>query len=66
VLIAGASGCDPKPIGVQKAFFERFLGEWVNRCCDAIMQCPVANYYRRVAEFTSSFMAVERDSFAID
>ena len=66
VLIAGASGCDPKPIGVQKAFFERFLGDWVNRCCDAIMQCPVANYYRRVAEFTSLFMAVERDSFAID
>jgi TorA maturation chaperone TorD len=66
MLIVGATGRDPTPVGVQRAFFERFLGEWVNRCCDAIMQSPVANYYRRVAEFTCLFMAVERDSFAID
>jgi TorA maturation chaperone TorD len=66
MLIVGATGRDPTPISAQRAFFERFLGEWVNRCCDAIMQSPVANYYRRVAEFTSMFMAVERDSFAID
>ena len=25
-----------------------------------------ANYYRRVAEFTQYFMAIERDSFAIE
>ena len=66
ILIAGAPGRDPKPVAVQKAFFDRFVGGWVNRCCDAITQSPVANYYRRVAEFTCSFMAVERDSLAID
>ena len=66
LLIAGASGRAAQPLAVQKQFFDRFLSGWVDRCCDAIMQCMVANYYRRVAEFTSLFMAVERDSFAMD
>jgi len=66
MLIVGASGQEAQPVAVQKQFFERFLGDWVNRCCDAIMQCPVANYYRRVAELTGLFVAIERDSFAID
>jgi TorA maturation chaperone TorD len=39
---------------------------WVFNCCTAIQNSPVANYYRRVAEFTQEFMAIERDSFAID
>ena len=66
LLITGSSGRAPEPVAVQKAFFERFLDGWVDRCCDAMLQCTVANYYRRVAEFTRLFMAVERDSFAID
>jgi TorA maturation chaperone TorD len=66
LLIAGASGRAPAPLAVQRQFFDRFLSGWVDRCCDAITQSEVANYYRRVAEFTSLFMAVERDSFAID
>ena len=35
-------------------------------CCNAILQSPVANYYRWVAQLTSLFLAVERDSLAID
>jgi TorA maturation chaperone TorD len=66
VLIAGAPGRAPEPIDVQMRFFQRFLSGWVDACCAAITQCPVANYYRRVAQFTNAFMAVERDSFAID
>jgi TorA maturation chaperone TorD len=66
VLIAGAPGRAPEPVAVQKQFFERFLSGWVDECCGAISQSPVANYYRRVAQFTSAFMAVERDSLAID
>jgi TorA maturation chaperone TorD len=66
VLIAGAPGRAPEPVAVQRQFFERFLSGWVDECCGAIMQCPVANYYRRVAQFTTAFMAVERDSLAID
>lgn len=66
LLITGSSGRAPESVAVQKQFFERFLSNWVDRCCDAILQCTVANYYRRVAEFTRLFMAVERDSFAIE
>jgi len=65
-LIAGAPGLDPQPIPVQRAFFERFIGGWTGRCCAAITQSPIANYYLRVAEFTGLYEAVERDSFAID
>ena len=50
----------------SSALFRAVLSAWVDRCCIAISQCPIANYYRRVAEFTSLFLAVERDSFAID
>jgi TorA maturation chaperone TorD len=66
VLIAGAPGRAPEPVDVQMRFFQRFLSGWVDACCAAITQCPVANYYRRVAQFTNAFLAVERDSFAID
>jgi len=66
LLIAGAPGRASQPLTVQRQFFDRFLSGWVDRCCDAITQSPVANYYARVAEFTCLFMAVERDSFAID
>ena len=66
LLITGSSGRDPETIAVQRQFFQRFLEGWVDRCCDAILQSAVANYYRRVAEFTSLFMAVERDSLAIE
>jgi TorA maturation chaperone TorD len=66
LLIAGAPGRGAEPLSVQRQFFDRFLGVWVDECCGAITRCTIANYYRRVAEFTLLFMAVERDSFAID
>ena len=66
LLIAGGPGRPAQPIAVQRQFFDRFLGEWVGRCCAAITQCSVANYYRCVAEFTGLYVAIERDSFAID
>jgi TorA maturation chaperone TorD len=53
-------------VATQRAFFEDHIEPWVFACCDAILQSSVANYYRWVAELTSSFLAVERDSLAID
>ena len=50
----------------QREFFESHVRPWVFNCCTAIQKSPVANYYRRVAEFTQVFMAIERDSFAIE
>jgi TorA maturation chaperone TorD len=65
-LILGKGESGPYSIAEQRRFFEIHLGSWVFNCCAAIQNSPVANYYRRVAEFTSLFMAIERDSFAID
>jgi TorA maturation chaperone TorD len=66
VLVAGGPGVEPRPLGEQSAFFARYVSSWVPRCCAAIIALPIANYYRRVAEFTGFFVAIERDSFAID
>jgi TorA maturation chaperone TorD len=65
MLIAGDAERAPSDIAVQRAYFDRHIAPWVIRCCNAICQCPLANYYRHVAEFTSLYMAVERDSLAI-
>jgi len=66
VLVAGSVGVEPFALTDQRRFFDTHLGSWVFACCTAIKACPIANYYRRVAEFTEFFMAIERDSFAID
>jgi TorA maturation chaperone TorD len=66
ILIAGQGERAPSTIAEQRAFFERHIAPWVLACCTAIGDCSVANYYRRVAQFTERYMALERDSFAID
>ena len=66
VLVAGAPDVKPFDIAHQREFFGTHVGPWVFSCCTAIKGCPIANYYRRVAEFTESFMAIERDSFAME
>jgi TorA maturation chaperone TorD len=66
ILIAGAPGRPPVEVAGQRAFFARHLEPWVFACCDAIRESSVANYYVRVAEFTSLFLAIERDSLAIE
>jgi TorA maturation chaperone TorD len=66
LLIAGDTGRQPEAVAVQRDFFDSRIAPWVFDCCDAICNCPLANYYQRVAEFTSLLMAVERDSLAIE
>jgi len=66
ILVAGDADRRPADVVVQRDFFAAQLEPWIFRCCAAIRECPVANYYRRVAQFTDTFMALERDSFAID
>jgi TorA maturation chaperone TorD len=66
VLIVGAPGVEPSSFADQRKFFETYVSSWVARCCAAIIASAIANYYRRVAEFTQSFVAIERDSLAIE
>ncbi len=65
-LVVGAGRGEPFAFAQQREFFEAHVQPWVFDCCTAIQNSPVANYYRRVAEFTQWFMVIERDSFAID
>jgi len=66
ILVAGTGDRVPADVATQRAFFEKRMEPWVFDCCDAILQSSVANYYRWVAQLTSLFLALERDSFAID
>ncbi|MEP7181217.1 MAG: molecular chaperone TorD family protein [Betaproteobacteria bacterium] len=66
MLVAGDGKRSSGSIAQQRGFFERHLAGWTNDCCAAIEQNSVANYYRPVAEFTEYFLALERDSFAIE
>jgi TorA maturation chaperone TorD len=65
-LAIGDAARPAAPIAEQRAFFDRYVASWVFDCCAAIQTCPIANYYRRVAQFGASFLALERDSFAVE
>ena len=66
MLVAGEAGRRPATIAEQRAFCETHLLPWAFDCCIAISTSLLANYYRQVASFASCFLALERDSFAIE
>ena len=66
LLIAGGEGHAPAPVALQRRFFESRIAPWALSCCDAISSCSLANYYRPASEFAKTFLAVERDSIAMD
>jgi TorA maturation chaperone TorD len=66
MLVAGDEERRPVPIAEQQSFFDRHVGPWAFDCCSAIATNSVANYYRRVAQFADYFLALERDSFAVE
>jgi len=66
VLITGLGQPNAFAFDVQREFYQRNIEPWADLCCNAISAKSLANYYVRVAQFTGSFMAVERDSFAMD
>jgi TorA maturation chaperone TorD len=66
MLVAGDDERPPAELARQRMFFDRHVVSWVFACCTAIDQSSVANYYRRVAQFSRCFLALERDSLAMD
>lgn len=66
MLVAGDGEREPAGVDEQHAFFARHMLPWVPDCCTAISANSVANYYRRVAEFTQCFVGLERDSLALE
>jgi TorA maturation chaperone TorD len=68
LLILGSdhgSTLAPASVSVQKDFFNRHIAGWVQKCCSAIAEHPLANYYVVIAEFASAFFQVEEESFGI-
>jgi TorA maturation chaperone TorD len=65
LLIAGAPDFAPLPLDRQRAFFERHLGAWTDRCLDEISRPAEANFYRRVAAFVRALLEVERGAFEL-
>jgi TorA maturation chaperone TorD len=66
MLVAGDNERKPANLDEQRGFLEAHLFPWASDCCAAICACPVANYYRTVGQFTASFLAIERDSLAME
>lgn len=66
MLVAGLDERAPATVAEQRDFLDRHLAPWAFECCNAILVCPIANYYRRIAQLMRSFLALERDSFAME
>ena len=66
LLIAGQDERPPAPVATQRDFFERHIAPWAFRCCSAISESSIANYYKCVAQFTEQFMALDRDALAME
>ena len=66
LLIEGENGRRPAALADQRGFFERHIDAWVPALCAALHKTTLANLYRQVGEFTELFVAIERDSLAID
>ena len=66
LLIAGDADRPPAAIEDQRNFCQKRLLSWAFTCCGAIEKSPLANYYCRVTELTDQFLALERDSLAMD
>ena len=65
-LITGMGASAGFTLAQQRDFFARHVQPWTTSCCDAINKNAIANYYRVVAQFTQCFVAIERDSMAIE
>ncbi|HYT97439.1 MAG TPA: molecular chaperone TorD family protein [Casimicrobiaceae bacterium] len=66
LLIMGDEDRPPAAIEDQRNFCQKRLLSWAFDCCTAVEKSSLANYYRRVAELTEQFLALERDSLAMD
>ncbi|MCL1144256.1 TorD/DmsD family molecular chaperone [Shewanella gaetbuli] len=47
----------------QLAFYQRHLGSWIARFCEALAKTPSADFYAAVAQLASAFFAAEVNEF---
>lgn len=66
VLVAGApGGLAPRPLALQKRFFETHLRPWYAACLADIAGAAPANFYRVVAGVLDAFLSIEAQAFAV-
>ncbi len=61
-----ASSEPRSPFDVQKHFFERHIGCWMERFFDDLQRAQSAHFYRAVGQLGSSFIALEKRYFGME
>ncbi len=61
LIVGDTSGI--RDLARQRELFQTHIEPWALRMCDAIVDHPAADFYRKVAEFTRAFLAVEQLGF---
>ena len=55
-----------RPLAMQRRFFERHIGSWVDACTRDMRQAEGANFYRLIANLIDAYVAVETEAFAME
>lgn len=66
LIITGEAGNGRQPLGRQKAFFNRHIASWYDRCLNDIRKSTDACFYRAVADFIGAFFSIEQQAFEIE
>ncbi len=66
VLGAMANGTFDADLGTQKAFFDRHVAPWAERCFADLATSPSAKFYKSVAALGACFIGIEREAYAFD
>ena len=61
-----ADGTFDADLVAQKAFFDRHIGPWAERCLADLAVAPSSRFYKAVASLGSRFIGIEREAFAFD
>ncbi|WP_019142649.1 TorD/DmsD family molecular chaperone [Noviherbaspirillum massiliense] len=66
VLITGGQAGDRQTLECQKAFFEKHIAPWYERCLHDIRSAGGANFYLHVASLIQAFFEIELQAFDIE
>lgn len=66
LIITGEAGSGRRSLSSQKAFFNRHIASWYERCLSDIRRSGDACFYRAVADFIDAFFNIERQAFDIE
>lgn len=66
VMITGGPGIARQPLWRQKAFFDKHIASWHERCFNDMRAASGANFYRHVADFAQAFLSVEAQAFEME